>query len=75
MKEVFLRRIGITWVYNISSNREGNMKHMAATPRRFIALVIVFLIIITVIGLAWLFSRPAIPFRPYPGVVKTLIVA
>jgi hypothetical protein len=50
------------------------MKHMAATPRRFIALVIVFLIIVTVVGLAWLFSRPAIPFRPYPGMVKILTV-
>lgn len=42
---------------------------MAATPRRFIALVIVVLLIITAIGLAWLFSRPAIPFGPYPGVM------
>jgi hypothetical protein len=47
---------------------------MAATPRRFIALVIVFLIIVTLVGLAWLFSRPAVPFRPYPGMVKMLTV-
>lgn len=47
------------------------MKHMAATPRRFMTLVIVGLLIITAIGVAWLFSRPAIPFRPYPGVIIT----